>query len=434
MKNTTIAKVKMEEQEKSVEKAIVKLPLMVQGRAKQALQYEQTGDYERAIEICIQLLDEENGSTYYAVRMILGRCYFAQGDPFMARMVFHDVVLDFPDEELPHLHLGFSYHMMEEYTLAIEEFEKIYPLSSYQPFFYNSYGDCLNAVGKRKQSREIFYKEIKRYEKTGDILSAEMLDGTYENVLYLDIVLGNGKYAEDLQSYYRFLDSVEMNQTMQEHLAGTIVYLCELIENIHYRPMFREFIKHVEEKGYLTMERYKKTLESAHASVESYQYHEDRNICAFVEAYLAAVYEREYTIEDMEDPEIKQEMQVKAICYEWYVCEYYLGHEEEFAYVERTYPFAWSLIKSFIYGIRKDRDAIREKVLKELYDCGNIKGSIDELRKSLEAAYIRAIVKEKEPVYIHDGSVPYERMEKKVGRNEPCPCGSGRKYKQCCGR
>lgn len=24
--------------------------------------------------------------------------------------------------------------------------------------------------------------------------------------------------------------------------------------------------------------------------------------------------------------------------------------------------------------------------------------------------------------------------EKKVGRNEPCPCGSGRKYKQCCGR
>lgn len=24
--------------------------------------------------------------------------------------------------------------------------------------------------------------------------------------------------------------------------------------------------------------------------------------------------------------------------------------------------------------------------------------------------------------------------EKKVGRNEPCPCGSGKKYKYCCGR
>ena len=29
---------------------------------------------------------------------------------------------------------------------------------------------------------------------------------------------------------------------------------------------------------------------------------------------------------------------------------------------------------------------------------------------------------------------PYVRVGKKVGRNEPCPCGSGKKYKQCHGR
>jgi preprotein translocase subunit SecA len=29
---------------------------------------------------------------------------------------------------------------------------------------------------------------------------------------------------------------------------------------------------------------------------------------------------------------------------------------------------------------------------------------------------------------------PYVRQEKKVGRNEPCPCGSGKKYKQCHGK
>ncbi len=28
---------------------------------------------------------------------------------------------------------------------------------------------------------------------------------------------------------------------------------------------------------------------------------------------------------------------------------------------------------------------------------------------------------------------PYERAGPKVGRNDPCPCGSGRKYKRCCG-
>ena len=28
----------------------------------------------------------------------------------------------------------------------------------------------------------------------------------------------------------------------------------------------------------------------------------------------------------------------------------------------------------------------------------------------------------------------YVRAEKKIGRNDPCPCGSGKKYKNCCGK
>ena len=27
-----------------------------------------------------------------------------------------------------------------------------------------------------------------------------------------------------------------------------------------------------------------------------------------------------------------------------------------------------------------------------------------------------------------------KRVSKKIGRNDPCPCGSGKKYKQCCGK
>jgi len=31
------------------------------------------------------------------------------------------------------------------------------------------------------------------------------------------------------------------------------------------------------------------------------------------------------------------------------------------------------------------------------------------------------------------GTQPIRREEPKVGRNDPCPCGSGKKFKQCCG-
>lgn len=30
--------------------------------------------------------------------------------------------------------------------------------------------------------------------------------------------------------------------------------------------------------------------------------------------------------------------------------------------------------------------------------------------------------------------VKTEVADKKAGRNEPCPCGSGKKYKKCCGK
>ena len=29
---------------------------------------------------------------------------------------------------------------------------------------------------------------------------------------------------------------------------------------------------------------------------------------------------------------------------------------------------------------------------------------------------------------------PSEQKGRKIGRNDPCPCGSGRKYKKCCGK
>jgi preprotein translocase subunit SecA len=29
---------------------------------------------------------------------------------------------------------------------------------------------------------------------------------------------------------------------------------------------------------------------------------------------------------------------------------------------------------------------------------------------------------------------PIQRSGEKVGRNDPCPCGSGKKYKKCCGK
>ena len=57
----------------------------------------------------------------------------------------------------------------------------------------------------------------------------------------------------------------------------------------------------------------------------------------------------------------------------------------------------------------------------------------DELRKSILTAELPnealrlSLLKE-------IAQAQAEVKPKKVGRNDPCPCGSGKKYKECCGR
>jgi preprotein translocase subunit SecA len=34
--------------------------------------------------------------------------------------------------------------------------------------------------------------------------------------------------------------------------------------------------------------------------------------------------------------------------------------------------------------------------------------------------------------YLERKPAPFLRTEKPVGRNDPCPCGSGKKFKKCC--
>ena len=54
-----------------------------------------------------------------------------------------------------------------------------------------------------------------------------------------------------------------------------------------------------------------------------------------------------------------------------------------------------------------------------------------ERKRAEQAAKATKTNEDKQP----SGSVKVgNRTEPKVGRNEPCPCGSGKKYKQCCGK
>ena len=57
----------------------------------------------------------------------------------------------------------------------------------------------------------------------------------------------------------------------------------------------------------------------------------------------------------------------------------------------------------------------------------------DEMSSALDQTSEQAVSVKKEPVQISTVGT-FRKGLKEVGRNDPCPCGSGKKYKKCCGR
>lgn len=74
------------------------------------------------------------------------------------------------------------------------------------------------------------------------------------------------------------------------------------------------------------------------------------------------------------------------------------------------------------YGDKPVSDGQREKLLAGVAAGVTAIYAYFDQRRGNPSAVRRATVE------------PYQRASPKIGRNEPCPCGSGRKYKQCHGK
>ena len=97
-----------------------------------------------------------------------------------------------------------------------------------------------------------------------------------------------------------------------------------------------------------------------------------------------------------------------------------------------------SLISQLIFYIKNDMDT---QILVELLTSYSLDLSDKALADSIVNSFSKVF--NNTPIWSLKGLTPLESTtrqkttiikDKEPGRNEPCPCGSGKKYKKCCGR
>jgi len=94
-------------------------------------------------------------------------------------------------------------------------------------------------------------------------------------------------------------------------------------------------------------------------------------------------------------------------------------------------------------------DRIKEETLEYLYKVKAVKeekvpGVFDAKHQQLvheeKSQFEGVAAGQAQEAAPYEGQLPegktetYKREDPKVGRNDPCPCGSGKKYKKCCGK
>ena len=97
---------------------------------------------------------------------------------------------------------------------------------------------------------------------------------------------------------------------------------------------------------------------------------------------------------------------------------------------------AFELFQSFLENVKLEVIRILSTVelrrQEEVEELERQRREAAERELTLQHADASAAVESDQPE--QPGNAPFQRQERKVGRNEPCPCGSGKKYKHCHGQ
>jgi curved DNA-binding protein CbpA len=112
----------------------------------------------------------------------------------------------------------------------------------------------------------------------------------------------------------------------------------------------------------------------------------------------------------------EEDDEIELLAIEFHLLNHKAAFDPQIRRLREEFPELYALHSSFFNAALRTRDP--EKML---YQRSR---QIKKLRRQLN-------LDEEEPD--PDETVTVRREKPKVGRNDPCPCGSGKKYKHCCG-
>ncbi|MDR0496371.1 MAG: SEC-C domain-containing protein [Treponema sp.] len=230
-----------------------------------------------------------------------------------------------------------------------------------------------------------------------------------EGIKNLDLFTGENY----LQYYEKFAEYFIKDENPEEYIYVKVMNLIpSLIKKDELIPFIEKILPTLEKSRHRSEED-KKSFKYIRAAVVHYRLHRDKRIHdVLVDMTIFFL---------VEDEDKKEQLSM-----EHYIVSELSVLRPSIKVLKNEYPEYFKLNQSFYF------DALNEKKTDFLIDkYSHVYKKISHAAKN-EPGYFGFRGWTGEDNNNTDESNPFVRSSPKVGRNDPCPCGSGKKYKKCC--
>lgn len=411
---------------------LAKLDPLQQSAYNQILLYQKAGNYDQAIKCCQEVISASESGFF---SFILGKLYIKNDNPGKAARIFENLLNISPDRMEYLLFLFEAYWERGWRKKAEGVCKKLEKLGCEFDEFHLIYGAFLADGGSMEEAFE------QLHAISGGPIDLEVAYRAWLGI-FQRAVHGSVNYSSQcIKSFLQF-DRMyaEQKEEMSRILMGVMMELFCYDETVSLG---------------LEQELAGQMLERLRGYIRS-------GVTISEESWLIYVFERKLeAIALFKDQRLHKEILEHAEIIYLYGVMVATGEEERWK-LEQQHQVDFCVLEMMrkvillefvtkLPGIRKSMEIIKNEYLlyaqglgsflDELLQCQSRAFLLNKYEKKVKkaernlGAFDYPFEDEEDNFFFgHDREEPFRRPSPKVGRNEPCPCGSGKKYKNCCGK
>ena len=366
------------------------------------------GNAEEAIRILEQVIKVY--PNFSVVNSLLGEAYLKNENSGKAIRIFEKLAAQERHNAGFVRQLAQAYAMRGWYRKAIKQYRRALSLDEDNISLWLGLIDCYLATKDFAQAQETVWEGLEVSSRKGwDNLEL------YYHAIQIDI------YSHDFDSMKKHLAEMKNKAfEKEEEKAHVAWFLAVLAKKIHGNGLYEEASATIDTAFALLpddeelLDIKKEIDEQSGIHLELKQLEEDPSI----DSRLAEMLDFEL---HMCDNQFCFECKCSQLFFEMDVIMEIDSFRKDILRLKSSYPKLYNLKREFFDNVlnRKKEDYLLASYHKKLKKYRKLYPQMFELGDDEEE---------------HFKTEPYKRPEPKVGRNDPCPCGSGKKYKKCCGK